>query len=124
VIFVLDFRFRQRGSTVDAPVDRLLALVDDAALDELSQGAHDICLVTEVHRSVRTTPLAEHRETTKLIRHDADEPFGRRAAGAADVGHRHVALLRPELAVDLELDRQSMTVVARHVRRIEAGHRP
>ena len=41
---------------------------------------------------------------------------------AAEVGDRHLPLLRAELAIDLELDRQAVTVPARHVGRIEARH--
>ena len=46
-----------------------------------------------------------------------------RAARAAEVGHRHLALLRAELAIHLQLDREAMAVVARNVRRVEPGHR-
>ena len=59
VVRVLDFSFRERGPAVDAPVDRLLALVDEPALDELAQRARDRRLVIEVHRQVGVLPVAE-----------------------------------------------------------------
>ena len=55
--------------------------------------------------------------------HRADEALGVGAAGAAEIGDRHLALLRAELAIDLQLDRQAMAVVADDVRRVEPGHR-
>ena len=45
MIRVLDFRFGERRAAVDAPVDRLLALVDELALDELAERARDVRLV-------------------------------------------------------------------------------
>ena len=123
VILVLDFRFGQRGLAVDAPVHRLLALVDQPLLDELAEGARDRRLVLEVHRQVRRVPGGEDAEALELLGHRADETFRVGAAGAAEVGDRHLALLRPELAVDLQLDRQPVAVVADDVGRVEAGHR-
>jgi hypothetical protein len=123
VLLVFDFRLGKRGPAVDAPMDGLLALVDEALVDEFPQGARDRGLIAEVHRQVGMFPVAEDRQTLELGRHDADEPLGVGAAGAAEIGHGHVALLRPKLAVDLQLDRQAVAVVARHIRRVEAGHR-
>ena len=123
MIFVFDFGFGERRAAMDAPVHRLLALVDKLLLDELTERAYDVRLVPERHRQVRVVPLAKHAEALELLGHDADEFFGVRAARAADICARHLALLRSELAIDFQFDRQSMTVVTRHVRRIEAGHR-
>ena len=69
-------------------------------------------------------PVAEDAEPLEFLGHDADEALGVGAAGAAEVRHAHLALLRAELAVDLQLDRQAVAVVAGHVRRVEARHRP
>ena len=123
VLFVLDFRFGERRAAVDAPVDGLLALVDQPGLDELTQRARDRRLVLERHRQVRVLPVAEDPEPLEFLRHHADEARRVRAARAAEVGDAHVALLRAEFAIDLQLDRQAVAVVARHVGRVEAGHR-
>ena len=48
----------------------------------------------EVHRQVRVIPVAEHHQPLELVGHHVDEALGVGAAGAAEVGHRHVALLR------------------------------
>ena len=123
VILVLDFGFGERGPAVDAPVHRLLAFVDQTLLDEPPQRARDRRLVLEVHRQVQMFPVAEHAEALELDAHDVDEPGRIGAARPAEIGHRHLALLRPELAIDLQLDRQAMAVVAQDVRGIEAHHR-
>ncbi len=120
---VLDFRLGQRRPAVDAPVDGLLALVDQASLHALAERPRDGRLVAEVHRQVRVLPVAEHAQPLELLGHHADEPLGVGAAGAAKVRRRHLPLLRPELAVDLQLDRQAVAVVPRDVRRVVAGHR-
>ena len=124
MIVVLHLGFRQRGPAVNAPVHGLLALVDNVAFDELSECAYDVRLIAESHRQVRLVPLAADAEPLELLRHDSDEALGISAAGAPDVGRRHVALLRAELTVDFQLNRQPVAVVARHVGRVEAGHRP
>ena len=102
---------------------RLLALVDEAALDELAERPCDVRLIPRVHRQVVVVPVAEDHQPLELAGHHVDEAAGVVAAGAADLGHRHVALLRSELAIDLQLDRQAVAVVARQVRHVEAGHR-
>ncbi len=124
VVFVFHLGFGQRRAAVDAPVDRLLALVDESLLDELPERARDRRLVLEVHRQVRVLPVAEDAEALELPGHDPDEPLGVRAAGAAEIRDAHLPLLRAKLAVDLQLDRQAVAVVAGNVRRVEAGHRP
>ena len=124
VILVLDLGFGQRRAAVDAPVHRLLPLVDEAALDELAERPRDVRLIARVHRQVVVVPVAEDHQPLELARHHVDEAAGVVTAGAANLGHRHVALLRAELAIDFQLDRQTVAVVARQVRRVEAGHRP
>ena len=123
VVRVLDLRFGQRRAAVDAPVDRLLALVDEPLLDELAERARDVRLVPRSSSSgsgASQSPKTISRLNSRG--HDVDEPLGVRAAGAADVGDRHVALLRSELAIDLQLDRQAVAVVAR--RRTARRSRP
>ena len=123
MILVLDLGFGQGGATVNAPVHRLLAFVNEAPIDEAPERASDRRLVPEIHRQIRFIPGAEHAEALKLRGHRADKSFGVRTARATEVGHGHVPLFRPELAVDLQLDRQPMAVVADDERCVETGHR-
>ena len=123
VILVLDLRLGERSAAVDAPVHRLLALVDQALLDELPEAARDRRLVLEVHRQVGRVPRGEDAEALELLGHRADVALGVGAAGAAEIRDRHPALLRAELAIDLQLDRQAVAVVADDVGGVEPGHR-
>ena len=90
----------------------------------MAERPRDRRLVLERHRQVRLIPVAEDAEPLELVGHDADEPLGVGPAGAAEIRRAELPLLRPQLAVDLQLDRQAVTVVAGHVRRVEARHRP
>jgi hypothetical protein len=123
VIFVLDFCLRQRGAAVDAPVHRLLAFVHEPFLDEFSKRPCDRRLIPKIHRQVRGVPGAEDAEALELLGHRADVPLRIGAAGAAEFRRGHLALLRAELSIYLQLDRQTVTIVADHVRRIVSGHR-
>ena len=91
VVAVLDFGLGQRGAAMDAPVHRLLALVDQPLLHEPAERARDRRLIPEVHRDVGMVPVAEDAEPLEFLRHHADEPLGVGAARAPEVGHRHVA---------------------------------
>src|SRR5215212_2826114 len=124
VIRVLDFGFSQRGAAMDAPVDRLLPLVHEPSLHETAERPCDGRLIAKVHRQVGMAPLAEDREALELFGHDPDEALRVRAASPPDVGERHLALPGAQLAVDLQLDRQAMTVIPGHVRRVPSRHAP
>ena len=105
-----------------APVHGLLALVDHLLLDELAERAHDRRLVFELQRLVRIVPGAENAEALEVAALDVDVLFGVGPAGAAEVRRAHLLLLRAELAIDLQLDRQAVAVPAGKVRRVEAKH--
>ena len=124
MVCVLDLGFRERGAAVNAPVDRLLAFVDQRTLDEFSECARDVRLVPRIHRDVVMVPVAEDHQPLEFGSHHVDVPPRVLATCAADIGDRHVALLRPELAIDFQLDRQTVAVVSRLVRNVAARHRP
>ena len=56
VVVVLDLGLGERGAAVNAPVDRLLALVDEPPLDELAERARDVRLVARASSSGRGGP--------------------------------------------------------------------
>ena len=122
--FVFDLSFCQRGSAMNAPVDRFLALVDHPLFDELSERANDRGLVSVVHRQVRLRPQAGHSEPFELLSLDLDVLCRVLPARATEIGDAHVALLRSELAIDFQLDRQTMAVPSRYIGRVEPRHRP
>ncbi len=105
-----------------APVHGLLALVDHVLLDEPAERAHDRRLVFELQRLVRIVPGAENAEPLEVAALDVDVLFGVGPAGAAEVRRAHLLLLRTELAIDLQLDRQAVAIPAGDVRRVEAKH--
>ena len=126
VRLVFHLRLGQRGSAVDAPVDRFLAAVDEVLLDELPEGADDSRLVGVAHRQVRLLPGAEDAEATESVALNVDVLLGVLPAGAAQLHHwrrrRAVPLAPRQLAFDLQLDGQAVAVPPRDVRRVEPRH--
>ncbi len=122
VRLVLDFSLRQRSSAMDAPVNRLLPLVDESARHERAECPDDGGLIFRFHRQVRVRPVARAEQPLELFALDFDETHRVGAAGSAEIGGRHLALLRAELTIDLQLDRQPVAIPARHIWRVEAGH--
>ena len=123
VRLVLHLGVGERRAAVDAPVDRLLAPVDEVLLDEGAQGADDRRLVAVAHREVRPLPVAEDAEALEVLPHLPDAALREAAALPAHVGHAHPAPRAPAAAVHLQLDRQPVAVPPRHVGGVEAGHR-
>jgi hypothetical protein len=104
-LVVFDLGLGQRGPAGDAPVDRLLRLVDEPLLGEGRELAHDRRLIARGHGEVRVVPLAEDAEALELRPLDPDELLGVGPALLAERDRREVLLLRAEVLVDLELDR-------------------
>ena len=122
VRLVLDFGLGERGAAVRAPVHRLLALVDHVLLDEFAERADDGRLIREVQRLVGVIPRPDHAEPLEVAALDVHVLLRVGAAGAAEIRRAHLLLLRPELAVDLQLDWQAVAIPAGDVRRVEAQH--
>jgi hypothetical protein len=123
VVLVLDLGLGERRSAVDAPVNGLLALVDQTARDALAERARNGGLVFEVHRQVGMLPVPEDAQALELLGHDADEAFRVRAAGPTEVRGRHLAFPGTKFPVDLQLDGEAVTVIAGDVRGVVARHR-
>ena len=119
---VLDFGFGEGGAVVDAPVDRLEALVDEAFLEEVVEGLEDAGFVAEGHGEVGIVPAAEDAEALELGALEVDVLLRVLAAGAADGDGVHFELFAAELLVDLDLDGQAVAVPAGDVGGVEAGH--
>ena len=125
VVLVLDLGLGQRRAAVDAPVDRLLALVDHALLDEPAERAHDRRLVAVVHRQVRVVPVAQHAQPLELRR------AGRRRTARRTRGRRGGSRRRSSRASSGRARESTFSSIGRpwqsqpgHVRRVEARHRP
>ena len=106
----------------DAPVNRLQALVDVAAVQEIDERPGDHRFVLRAHRQVGVVPLSEHAQPFEILPLQVDVLLGVLAAGAPDLDRRHLRLARAQLAIDLDFDGQPVAIPARNVGRIEARH--
>jgi len=122
VVLVLDFGLGESRPAVDAPVDRLLPLVDHALFDEPGQRAHDRRLVPVAHGEVGLGPLAHDPQPLEVGALHVHEAGGEVAAGPPEIADGHLALLRAQLAVHPQLDREAVAIPPGHVRRVEACH--
>ncbi len=129
LLLVLDLGLGERGLAVHAPVHGLQPLVHEPSPDQASELTHDHALVRGSHRHVGVVPIAEYAKSLELVPLDVDE-LQRVFAAATDLldgvhrlAHVHTGPVEPELLVHLVLDGQPMAIPARHVDRVEAGHR-
>ncbi len=119
---VLDLGLGEGGPVVDAPVDGLEALVDEAVLVEVEEGLGDGGLVAVRHGEVGVVPAAEDADALELGALEVDELLRVLAAGAADGEGGHFELFAAEFFVDLDLDGEAVAVPAGDVGGVEAGH--
>ena len=103
-------------------MNRLAPLVEAVPLGKTGQFARRGSFVVGGHRQVRVLPVAEDAETLELLALDFDPFLGVSPALLADLGLAHLALSLAEFLVDLQFDRQTVAVPARHVRGVEALH--
>ena len=58
VVFILHFRLRQRGSILNAPMNRLQAFIHVTALQEVNERLSDHGLVLGAHREIWISPAS------------------------------------------------------------------
>jgi hypothetical protein len=122
-VAVLDLRLGERGLTRRAPMHGLLAAIELAARHELRELAHLGRLVAVLGREVGIRPIADRRRALEVLALHVDELRRVVATEPSDLDlPERGFLLLAELLFDLVLDRQPVTIPARHVRRLEAGH--
>ncbi len=122
VVLVFDLGFRQRGAVGEAPVHRLEALVDVAAVDELDEAACDGGFIVGRERQVWFVPAAKHAQAAKLGPLDTDPLERVLAALFADLGDGHFGLAGPQFLVDAVLDGKAVAIPTGHVGGVESGH--
>lgn len=66
-VVILNFRFCQCRTAVNAPVHRLRAFVQVTVADDFAQRADDVGFSFEVHGQVRVRPVAQHAQTDKVF---------------------------------------------------------
>ena len=120
MLFVFDFRFRQRRLIVDAPVHGTRAFVNETSLDEAREQPRCFRFVMIGHRDVRIVPFAENSQALKISRLTLERIRRKLTTGAPNTERRHVFLFLTKLPLDVQFDRQTMTVIAGNIRRIVA----
>ncbi len=67
LVLVFHFGFGQRRLAIQAPVHRLAALIQIAALEDYSERADDVGFGPEIHGQVRMVPVAQHAEADEIL---------------------------------------------------------
>ena len=112
LVRILDLELGQRRAAVKAPVHRLAAAVDEAALHQALEHAHLAGLVARIHGAVGVGPVAQHAQALEVLHLLCDLLGGEGPA----LGLHHIA--RQAAAVQLldgVLDRQTVAVPTWHV---------
>jgi hypothetical protein len=122
VVLVFDLRLGERGLEGDGPIDRLLAAVNEALLDEGGEGAEDVGLEGRGLRLVFVLPVGEDADALELRGLLRDPAFGELIAFGAHLRRGQSEVLLLDLLADLLLDGQAVAIPARHVGRAEALH--
>ena len=123
LVGVFDLGLGQRRAAVDAPVHRLLALLHMAVGDNPAQRAHDVGLAAEIHRQIGPLPIAEDAEPLEVAALTIDLSGGVLAAGDAKLGGADLVARLALFLLDLEFNRQTVTVPARHIGRVQTVER-
>ena len=118
LLLVLHLSFRQRGLGTVAPEDGALGTIDEAFLQELRKGAHDVGLIGGREREVGVLPVAEDAEALEGLALDVDELAGIGFGARADFGRGEVL----GFLHDFEFDGQAVAIPAGDVGGVEAGH--
>ena len=121
VIFVLDFRLRQRRRIVNAPVDRLQPAVDIALFDEGQEGVCDARLIAWIHCQVRLFPSAKDAQALEVAPVLVHETQCKLAAHGSKLGGTD-GPFAPKFLFHLRFDGQPVAIPARYVGRAKAGH--
>ncbi len=125
VFHILGFGFGQGGLFDRGPPDRACALVQAALHQEFADLGSDLRLGAIGHGQIGIVPIAQHTQPLELLALDVDPFVSEVAAFLAEFGDRDGVLVLTFGAVflfNLPFDRQAVTIPARHIAGIIAGH--
>ncbi len=123
MIFILHLGLGKGCLTGRTPVDRFLSLIDRTIQEKLAEFPDNCGLITEIHCQIRVLPFSENAEPFELLPLDIYE-FGRIIpALLPDIHGGELHFLLSETLLNLMLNRQSMTVPARHIMAVKTGHK-
>ena len=114
---VFDLEFSQRRRAVKAPVHRLEAAVDKAALHDALERTDLIRFVARVHRQIGVFPLAENTEALEVFFLQRDLLGG---VGAAFCLHFVTAQIAAKGFFDLVFNRQAVAIPAGDIDSVHA----
>ena len=120
LVLILDFGFSERRAAIQAPVDRLQALIEIALFENFAEGADFVGFGLEGQRQVGIIPFAEDTQADEVLFLALDLLVGK---GAAEFAHLVGGNVLAVQFLDLMLDRQTVAVPAGHVGRVEPGQR-
>ncbi len=92
-----------------------------AVVDDPRQGAHDICLETEIHGQVGIEPVSQYAHTDEFGTLAVYLFLGIIPAPGAKLVSTDFHPRLADFFLYIQLDRQAMAIPARHIRRIKAG---
>ena len=121
MVFVLDFRFGERGAVVNAPVNRFAPAVDVTFLHEVEKRSCNGGLVFMAHGQVRIVPAAENAEALEIFFVLLDVAQRELPAQLAKLRGRNLPF-STQLFFHLSFNRQAMAIPPRHVRRVVPRH--
>ena len=122
VLSILDLRLGQRGAILGAPVDSLHTLVDVALLGHLAEDLDLTGLKLGAQGQVGVLKVALHAQTLELRVHHIDMLGGELLADLAQLKLGDTRLLIAERTQRLQLDRQTVGIVAGHIGCLKTGH--
>src|SRR6185369_1625830 len=101
---------------------RLSAAIKSPIMGKLGKLGSSQTLIFIVHGQIRIIPVTQNAEPFELLFLDGNEFLRVLAALLAHLELGHFMFLRPEVLLDLKLDREAVTIPARHVRSMEPLH--
>src|SRR6266404_1714421 len=131
VVAILDFSFRQGRAAGYAPINRLLAAIDKALLDDVGKEPQFVGFVFLVEGQIRFFPFPKNPQAFKLLALNIDV-FARIGvalfsnSGRIEVRRRGAGSVRAvfaHLLGDFELDRETVAIPAWNIRSTEAAQR-
>ena len=118
LVLILYFRFGQGRAAVDAPMHRLVTLVDMAIGHNAPELTQDVGLNLEIHREVRLIPVTQYSETLEVFTLAVHLFGGILAAGLAERGRIGFLTSLANLFFHLQFNWQAVAIPARHIGRV------
>ncbi len=122
VIFIFHFRFSQRRAVINAPVNRLQPAIHIPLFEKCDERIGHRRFITWIHREVRLFPLPKNAQPLKLPPMRIDVTGRKLPAHPSKLRRRDFVRFPAKLFFNFCLDRQTVTVPARNVRRTKPSH--